>query len=404
MKILKINYYPQSYINYVYKKYKNLSNKDYDTQLKALFYESYAWGDSWTYYLKPLGYETKELIYNAIPLQKRWLSENGLKKDFNLNEIIIKQIENFKPEILWYDHYDSELLKLIKEKCEFIKLIINWVGSAITNYEVFKLSDLILSCARESVEILEKEGFKCYHLDHAFDSRILERVNTNYSKTKDVIFIGQLIKTNQYHIEREKFLEQLCSNLNIKIYTPTINEYKFSIIKTLKTFIKRFFYSLIQKKKFHFLQNISFFKKISSLKSKPEYNFKFQFSKNLQRVLRPGLFGLEMFEKIAESKIVLNIHADTSPLYASNMRLFEVTGMGSLLLTDWKKNISDFFEEDKEVITYKNYNEAIDKIKWLITNPDKLEEIARNGKNKTLTIHNFNNRIRELDRIIRENI
>lgn len=404
MKILKLNYYPESYINYVYNKYRNLKNEDYQTQLNTLFYESYAWGDSWTYYLKPLGYETEEIIYNAIPLQKRWLLENNYSQNFNLFEIVIKQIQKFRPDILWYEHYDPELLRLIKDISKFIKLTINWVGSAITNYEVLKLSDITLSCAMESVDILTQKGIKCYHLNHAFDPRVLYRIENNIKKDKDLIFIGQLIKTNEYHIEREKFLEELCKNINIKIYTPTINEYKFSLIRTLKTFIKRFLYNIVCIKSFNFLNKISFLREISSLKQKPEYNFKFQFSKELQKVLHPGVFGLEMFRKIRESKIVLNIHADTSPLYASNMRLFEVTGVGSLLFTDWKKNISDFFVEDKEIITYKNYNEAIEKIKWLLSNPQKIEEITKSGQNKTLIKHNFNNRILELDKIIRENL
>jgi len=401
LKILKINYYPREYIEYVYKKYPNLQNKNYKEQLETLFYESYAWGNAWTYYLKPLGYETEEIILNASILQNRWLKEEGIKQNINIYEIAIKQVNKFKPDILWYDHYDPELLQRIKDDCKNIKIVITWVGSAITNYEVFKYSDIILSCAKESVEILQKKGLNCYHLNHAFDKRILDRLNIT-DKKEDLIFIGQLIKTNEYHREREKFLGNLCKNVNIKIYTPSIYEYKFSIKRTIKTFIKRISYNLAKNNSF--LNKISLFYNISKLKEKPEYNFKFQFSKELQKVLRKGVFGLEMFEKIQEAKIVLNIHADTSPIYASNMRLFEVTGVGSLLLTDWKKNISDFFEEDKEIVTYRNYEEAIEKTKWLLNNPDKIKEISKNGQNKTLTKNVFNNRIEELDKIIKENI
>lgn len=402
MRLLKINYYPKEYINYLYNKYPYVKKMDYRRQLDLFFYESYAWGDSWTYYLKPYGYETEEVIINSSFLQNRWLKEEGIKKKLNTYEIVFNQVNKFKPDILWYDHYDPILLKGIKENCPFIKLIINWVGSAITNYEVFRYSDIVLSCAKESVEILQKEGIRAYHLNHAFDKRILERVKKK-SKKNDLIFIGQLIKTNEYHKERERFLEKLCKNVNIKIYTPSIYEYKFSFKRTIKTFLKRVAYDLVKNKFFNLLNKIPFFYKISQLKDKPEYNFKFQFSKDLKKVLRKGVYGLEMFEKIYESKIVLNIHADTSPHYTSNMRLFEVTGVGSLLLTDWKKNISDFFEED-EVITYKNYEEAIEKIRWLLDNPKKIEEIAQKGQNKTLTKNEFNSRIKEFDYILKVNL
>ena len=32
------------------------------------------------------------------------------------------------------------------------------------------------------------------------------------------------------------------------------------------------------------------------------------------------------------------------------MRLFEATGCGTLLITDWKENIEDFFKIDKEIV------------------------------------------------------
>jgi hypothetical protein len=59
------------------------------------------------------------------------------------------------------------------------------------------------------------------------------------------------------------------------------------------------------------------------------------------------VYGLEMYGILARSKITINCEADCSGEYASNMRLFEATGMGALLITDWKKNLSDLFEIDR---------------------------------------------------------
>jgi hypothetical protein len=35
---------------------------------------------------------------------------------------------------------------------------------------------------------------------------------------------------------------------------------------------------------------------------------------------------------------------------ATNQRLYEVTGVGSVLVTDWKSNMPDLFDLDREVV------------------------------------------------------
>jgi hypothetical protein len=42
-----------------------------------------------------------------------------------------------------------------------------------------------------------------------------------------------------------------------------------------------------------------------------------------------------MYRVLECSKIVINHHGDVAP-WANNLRLFEATGTGALLLTDWK--------------------------------------------------------------------
>ena len=82
--------------------------------------------------------------------------------------------------------------------------------------------------------------------------------------------------------------------------------------------------------------------------------------------------------------------------------MFEITGIGSCLVTNYGSNLKDIFEEDKEVITYKNMNEAEDKIKFLMNNPKVAEEVARNGQKKTLSKHTTNQRNIEMEGVIRK--
>jgi spore maturation protein CgeB len=105
-----------------------------------------------------------------------------------------------------------------------------------------------------------------------------------------------------------------------------------------------------------------------------------------------SVFGLEMFEKIAQSKIVFNKHINHVGKAAANIRLFEVTGAGSCLLTDHKDNLSDYFDIDNEIVTYKSKEELISKAKYLLLNENERKKIAKAGQDRTLKDHNYSAR------------
>jgi spore maturation protein CgeB len=118
----------------------------------------------------------------------------------------------------------------------------------------------------------------------------------------------------------------------------------------------------------------------------------------------PPLFGLSMFQHLHDSKVTFNNHIDISSRAASNMRLFEATGVGTCLVTDWKDNLHDLFEPDREVVTYRSPQECVEKVKWLLEHPQEREAIAQAGQARTLKYHTFDQRAIEIDYIIRRDL
>jgi hypothetical protein len=114
----------------------------------------------------------------------------------------------------------------------------------------------------------------------------------------------------------------------------------------------------------------------------------------------PPLFGLEMFQQLQRSKVSLNTHIDISATHASNMRLYEATGVGSCLLTDSKSNLGELFEPDSEVVAYNNWEECVEKLNYLLAHDDARRSIAEAGQRRTLKDHSFDNRAARLDHII----
>jgi spore maturation protein CgeB len=111
-----------------------------------------------------------------------------------------------------------------------------------------------------------------------------------------------------------------------------------------------------------------------------------------------GVYGIEMYRTIGQNAIQLNSHGDGS-LQAGNMRLYEATGMGTLLLTDWKSNLPDLFVPEKEIITYKNKAEAIDKINYYLKNTNEAKEIALNGQKRTFAQYSTQTRMMAFETI-----
>jgi hypothetical protein len=74
-------------------------------------------------------------------------------------------------------------------------------------------------------------------------------------------------------------------------------------------------------------------------------------------------WGKEMYQVLRNSRLTLNHHGDISS-FANNLRLFEATGVGTLLITDWKENLSEMFDIGKEVIAYRTPEECAELIRY----------------------------------------
>jgi spore maturation protein CgeB len=85
---------------------------------------------------------------------------------------------------------------------------------------------------------------------------------------------------------------------------------------------------------------------------------------------------------------------------ASAKRLFEATGMGACVVTELGDNLEDLFQPEREIVTYSSLEECVDKIKYLIENPEDALKIGKSGQNRTLTEHTYERRVRQLKNYI----
>jgi hypothetical protein len=99
------------------------------------------------------------------------------------------------------------------------------------------------------------------------------------------------------------------------------------------------------------------------------------------------IWGDEFKKKLSLSKMGLNLSRGEPVKYYSSDRLAQLMGNGLLTLIDEKTSYSDFFT-NKELVTYKNYTDLVEKINKYKRNDKERKLIAYNGKKKYLKYFN----------------
>lgn len=366
---MRIAYISEFYHDYLEKRWANmplLSTMSYDQILFELNQDAFAWADHWVHAIRKLGHESTQIVANALPLQRRWALENLVGKDLkslSLTEIVVEQIRYYRPDVIWLNSHTVPLIKAVREHVGKNTPIIGWVGSAVPNID-WSLFNGVLSCAHESVDRLRTMGIRAEQMHHVFAPTVLETLPKSIHKSDQIVFCGQLNPAAQFHTGREQFLRDLSETVPIKIYAFVPN-----IMSRPRRYLNR-------------LLNRPTSTPLPRFGSKADTH--------------GPIFGLEMYKKTAESLATLNIHADSSPIHASNVRMFETTGVGAPLITDWRENIPTLFTPDEEVITYRSLEECQEKIRWVLDNPAQAKKIGEAGQARCLRDHTFDVRAKQL--------
>ena len=119
----------------------------------------------------------------------------------------------------------------------------------------------------------------------------------------------------------------------------------------------------------------------------------------IRRAWVGAAWGREMYGVLARSRITLNHHGDVGP-FANNLRLYEATGMGALLITDAKDNLAEMFVPGEEVVDYRDVAECAELIRYYLDNEPERARIAAAGKARTLRDHTWAVRMQELVEIL----
>ena len=393
-KLLSLSSMYPGFLESFYIKNPQSKHMQYEDQYNLLLNNSTEFAASYTRNFRKLGIDAKCIISNDNSLQTKWKAENGLNSDKS-SDILFEQVNSFKPDILWIEDFsclNSGWFTEVRNKIKTIKLIIAY-HCAPYNKEILgklKNADFIFTCTPGLKKSFEDEGLKVYMVYHGFDNELLTKIDRKTDTSfNNLIFSGSLITGGFNHNARINLIESLLKEkINLTLYVTLENRYKIKakqLIYILTNFLKKLN-----------MQSITERVPIFEYGQTPVKSY----SDILLKSNNHPLYGMDMYNLFNNSKVVLNMHIDVAGEYAGNMRMFEVTGMGSCLLTDNKKNMEDLFEAGEEVVVYDSPGDCIDKVRWLLENENERAKIARKGQKRTLESHTVEKRCKSIIDII----
>jgi spore maturation protein CgeB len=128
-----------------------------------------------------------------------------------------------------------------------------------------------------------------------------------------------------------------------------------------------------------------------------------QFPDNLHGVASDD----DMIQLYSRSQIslgFLEVHENNDPSSPVSRHLhlrdFEAPMSGALYCTGYMDELAEFFVPDREVITYRNEDELLGKVKYYLAHPDDAERIRQAGYQRALAEHTYHARYAALFRAI----
>jgi hypothetical protein len=296
------------------------------------------------------------VVANCLPLQLAWAREQAgfamrVRRPSRLARILRAQISAFDPDVVYAQDLsliDEELSARLRDDG---RLLVAQVGSGPPPEQVVRRYDLVMTSFPHFVERYRALGVDAEYFAIGFDERVLERIEDAPRGRYDAVFVGT-------------------------IHPPEIHAGGMALLERAAA------------------AGVEFWGRADAL---PE-------GSPIRARHHGPAWGLDMYRVLAGARIAVNRHGDIAEGNANNMRLFEATGVGSLLLTEAAPNLPELFDPGREVVTYQGADDLVEKITHYVEHDDERTAIARAGQARTLRDHTYAQRMRQLADILEKRL
>jgi spore maturation protein CgeB len=386
MRIIILNADYPRFLAWFYRKHPNLESNSYAEQMTARNASLFGLADFYSRNFAALGHEAVEIHVNNRAMQAAWAQEHGInvelaagsgeamqhrlpgwlqraaapfkpilrplvrkvglspRLDAASEQILLAQIEAFKPDVVLNQdvfYVDEGLMRRIKQMGN--PILIGQVGIEPSRGVDWMVYDLMLSQLPRIVQSFRDAGVRAEVTHLAFEPRLLDDLPPAPQQDVDISFVGSV---SEDHRQRIALLEAVAARHDLKLWG--------NIPRSLPS------------------------------------------SSPLHGCFQGEVWGADMYQTLRRSKITLNSHIDIAGREAGNMRLFEATGVGAFLLTDFKENLHTLFEPDRDVAVWRSIDDCLAAIDRHLADTAERASIARAGQERTMVRHTYRDRAREM--------
>lgn len=372
MRILILDALYREFLDGVYRRRPDLAERSSREQLEAIYDHGFARCDFLPRNLRRLGHEADQIIVNALPLQRaaarelgvrppplrsRWsdgaqrisrglLRRLGQEASSQRDEemrVVEAQVEAFDPDVIFNAEvlqFPAEFVRRIARRSNGKRRMVGECAYPIPDSLDLTAYDFMVSAVPHFVSRFAAAGIPAALWHHAFEPAVLERLPPAAGQ-EGIVFLGSVTR---HHGERRELLQKVARRLPVRFF--------------------------------------------GNAPGMPRF--------------RPPLWGYDMYRELRRAGIALNVHINMASKYAANVRLYEATGMGTMLLTDWKENLGELFEVGKEVVAFRGADECVALAEYYLAHEEERAAIAAAGQRRTLRDHTYLRRARSLMEFVEE--
>jgi spore maturation protein CgeB len=329
----------------------------YDRQLAAVTRDSGVCAAWWLVRELNLipGASAVPVIANAELLQRAWAREakiDPLDGDW-FHDILLHQISLLRPEVLVV--FPASIIRpgfvrMARSQCPTLQCAVAWDGVGACSEVLVEEYDVILSCLAHVTGFYRARGKASSTLATGFDPSVKDQLH-NVQPQYDTVFVGSL-RGDAIYAERFRLLLETSRRRHIDLWLSNFPDWQP--------------WSRMQ---------VGLLRRLQWRRFKEIWE--------LGKRNKGSRFGKEMFQILGQARICLNQHGNTGGDSAGNRRLWEATGVGTCLLTDWRPNLHELFRIDEEIVTYRGADECVEKIDYLLSHEDHRRRIAEAGMKRT---------------------
>jgi hypothetical protein len=352
-------------------------------------------------YFGALGNEAQLNTAFFRPLQDAWAAEHGLDPA-DQQRVILAQVREYQPDVVFLpDLYaiDREMRARMRECAGRRVALVGWRSAPTPDFGVFTDLDLILTAAPDFVPRLRQAGARPAYLPLSFERAMVD-LGLPYGQ-RDIAFsfCGTVSRPNAAHGRRHGAIEQLLERTPLQVW---------GLMEEKRLMAPRLVYKAVYQAN-TLLRAMRMPERVRRALPVVRYGVSWTDDPTLPSIrerlperFQPPVIGVGYFQVLGRSQLTFNYHIDVAERIAGNLRLYEATGMGACLVTDWKENLPDLFEPDREVVCYRSIAECVDKVTYLLNHPEESERIAAAGQRRTLRDHTTEQRVAQADHVFQE--